>query len=273
MTRAGSLRLILAATALALTVPVQAQDERLQTRIFDETAVVRIDGKVKVQTTIKFAPDEAIENVAIGDSAAWQVQPNKAQSILFVKPLEPAARTNMTVVTDKRTYLFDLVASPKNAPLYVLQFRYPELEKAAEEARLAAAAEAEAEAQRAAASPTEMAAATDRFAVVDPASLNFAWATAGAPELLPSRAYDDGGAVFLTWPAGVAIPAILVTNEDGDEGPINFTVRGETIVVEGVPPQIILRSGRDTATLTNTGPMPPSARSAGLSAPRKKGRN
>jgi type IV secretion system protein VirB9 len=196
------------------------------------------------------------------------VQPNKAQTILFVKPLEPAARTNMTVVTDKRTYLFDLVSSPRNAPLYVLQFRYPEMEKAEEEARLAMAAEAEAEALRAAANPTELAAANDPYAVVDPASLNFEWASAGTAGLLPSRAYDDGNAVFLTWPVGTAIPAILVTNADGDEGPVNFTVRGATVVVDGVPPQIILRSGRDTATLTNTGPAKPSARSAALNLPK-----
>lgn len=266
MTRA----VLLASLALCLAAPVAAQDDRLQTLVFDENAVVRIDGKVKVQTTIKFAPDEVIENVAIGDSAAWQVQPNKAQSILFIKPLEPAARTNMTVVTDKRTYLFDLVASPKNSALYVMQFRYPELEKAAEEARLAAIAEAEAEALRAA-DPARVAAAADPYAVTDPASLNFAWASAGARELIPSRAYDNGDAVFLTWPQGVAIPAILVTNADGDEGPVNYTVRGDTLVVDGVPTQIILRSGRDTATLTNTGPMPVSSRQAGLTAPRKKG--
>lgn len=268
MIRADHLRLLLATLALAIAAPALSQDARLQTLVYDDQAVVRIDGKVKVQTTIKFAPDEAIENVAIGDSAAWQVQPNKAQTILFVKPLETAARTNMTVVTDKRTYLFDLVASPRNAPLYVLQFRYPELEKAAEEARIAAIAEAEAEALRAAANPTELAAANDRFAVVDPASLNFAWASVGAVELLPERAYDDGDAVFLTWKAGIAIPVILVTNEDGDEGPVNFTVRGNTVVVDGVPPQLILRSGRDTATLTNTGPAALSARSAGLSGKR-----
>ena len=270
MTRAAPVLAPLLALALGLGAPATAQDYRLKTLVFNENAVVRIDGMVKVQTTIKFAPDEVIENVAIGDSAAWQVQPNKAQTILFVKPLETSARTNMTVVTDKRTYLFDLVASPKNAALYVLQFRYPELEKAAEEARLAAAAEAEAEALRAAADPIERAAAGDPYAVADPARLNFEWASAGASELLPSRAYDDGDAVFLTWTTGIAIPAILVTNEDGEEGPVNFTVRGDTVVVDGVPPQIILRSGRDTATLTNTGPAAPSALSAGLTAARKK---
>ncbi|WP_086616688.1 TrbG/VirB9 family P-type conjugative transfer protein [Erythrobacter tepidarius] len=272
MIRPGRFRLILsAAAALAVCTPALAADPRLKTIVYDEAQVVRIDGKVLVQTTIKFAPDEVIENVAIGDSTAWQVQPNKAQTILFVKPLEPTARTNMTVVTDKRTYLFDLVASPKNAALYVLQFRYPDLEKAAEEARLAAAAEAEAEALRAKADPGELAAAQDPYAVVDPARINFEWAGAGTPELLPAKAFDDGLAVFLTWPAGTAIPAVLVMNQDGEEGPVNFTVRGDTVVIDGVPPQIILRSGRDTATLTNIGPSANSARSAGLSGARKKG--
>lgn len=266
MTRAGLFRLILPIAAFAFASPALAQDERLQTRIFDEATVVRIEGKVLVQTTIKFGPDEAIENVAIGDSASWQVQPNKAQTILFVKPLEPAARTNMTVVTDKRTYLFDLVASPKNAPLYVLQFRYPELEKAAEEARLAA----EIEAAREAANPSAQLAAKDAEPVADPATLNFDWASAGTPALLPSRTYDDGDAVFLTWPKGIAIPAILIMNEEGEEGPVNFTVRGDTVVVDGVPMQIVLRSGRETATLTNLGPAAPSARSAGLDQRRSR---
>ncbi|MEO1489083.1 MAG: TrbG/VirB9 family P-type conjugative transfer protein, partial [Pseudomonadota bacterium] len=169
--------------------------------------------------------------------------------------------TNMTVVTSKRTYLFDLIASPRNAPLYVLSFQYPELEKAKEEARLAA----EAAAQRAAeerASEEELLAASDPFAVQDPARLNFAWAGSGTSDLLPARAYDNGEVVFLTWPEGTAIPAILITNDEGEEGPVNFTVRGETVVLERVPARIILRSGGDSATLVNEGPVP--SRSAGL---------
>ncbi|MEO1219990.1 MAG: TrbG/VirB9 family P-type conjugative transfer protein [Pseudomonadota bacterium] len=259
MIRADHFRLTLFAGALALAGPGFAQDAgpevpsdpRLVTQVFDEAQVYTINGKVKVQTTIKFAPDEAIQNVAIGDSSAWQVQPNQAQTLLFVKPLTPSARTNMTVVTSRRTYLFDLVASPRNAPLYVLQFRYPELEKAAEEAALAAAEAAE----REQANAVELAAARDPYAVVDPANLNFQWAPAGESDLFPARAYDDGDALFLTWPADTPIPAILITNADGDEGPVNFTVRGETVVLDMVPSQIILRSGKETATLTNIGPV------------------
>lgn len=269
MIRADSMRLFFAGLALALAVPAVAQDgtegdPRLQTLTFDEAQVFTIRGKVLVQTTIKFGPDETIENVAVGDSNAWQIQPNKAQSILFVKPLEPSARTNMTVVTSKRTYLFDLVASPRNAPLYVLQFRYPELERAQAEAELAAAQEAERAAAAGEPNAIELAAANDPYAVSDPAMLNFEWAGAGDSELLPSRAYDDGDALFLTWPAGTAVPAILVTNADGDVGPVNFTVRGDTVVLDGVPAQVILRSGGESATLTNTGPVrSQSARASG----------
>ena len=268
MNRAVLLALWPAAFALA-TMPLAAQetgeaaaepDPRLQTQTYDAASVFTIRGRVRVQTTIKFREDERIENVAIGDSKAWQVQPNKAQSILFVKPLEPSAATNMTVVTSKRTYLFDLVASPRNNPLYVLQFAYPEAEKAEREARLAAEAERE---RREQANALEMAAASDPYAVIDPARLNFAWASEGDSDLLPTRAYDNGEAVFLTWPAGTPIPAILVMNESGDVGAVNFTVRGDTVVLDDVPERIILRSGDDSAELLYEGPV--RARSAGAS--------
>lgn len=268
MNRADPLRSAMLGLALVLAAPAVAQDApaadpRLETLTFDESQVFTIRGKVLVQTTIKFAPDEMIENVAVGDSNAWQIQPNKAQTILFVKPLEPSARTNMTVVTDKRTYLFDLVASPRNSPLYVLQFHYPELERARVEAALAAAEEAERKAAEDEANALASAAEGGSSTVADPAMLNFEWAGTGEAGLLPARTYDDGEAVFLTWPAGTAIPAILVTNADGDEGPVNFTVRGDTVVVDTVPPQIILRSGNDRATLTNIGPARSLSASAG----------
>ncbi|MGB3377298.1 TrbG/VirB9 family P-type conjugative transfer protein [Allopontixanthobacter sediminis] len=235
---------LLAASLFAVPAAF-AQDARLVERLYNPAEVVRIDGRTKVQATIAFAEDERIENVAIGDSEAWQVTPNKRANLLFIKPLSPAARTNMTVVTDRRTYLFDLVASPKAQPLYVLRFTYPP-EPEAEEPQLAGTA-----------SPVEMAAATDPYAVVDPAQLNFEWARKGDRNLMPSRAYDDGNATFLTWPDGQGIPAILTRDHEGTEGPVNFAVRGNMIVVDGVPAEIVLRSGDDLATLTNEGPPRP----------------
>ena len=249
------IRAAIPAAVLALATfvsgPLLADDPRLVERLYDPAQVVRIDGKARVQATIMFGDDEVIENVAIGDSQSWQVTPNKRANLLFVKPLSATAVTNMTVVTSKRTYLFDLVANPRGRPVYVLSFIYPDPpEPTAEEAALAA---------RETANAAEMAAATDPYAVVDPAALNFDWEKQGNAGLLPVRAYDDGRATFLSWPADRAVPAILVKDQEGTEGPVNFTVRGDTIVVQAVPREIVLRSGENSALLVNRGPVRPAS--------------
>ena len=248
MIRASVIALALAAVAS----PALADDPRLVEQLYDPAKVVKIEGRTNVQATIAFAEDEHIENVAIGDSQSWQVTPNKRANLLFVKPLSPTAATNMTVVTDRHTYLFDLVASPRAKPLYVLRFSYPE----APEAKQVQMASAEAP------NAVELAAATDPLAVVDPAELNFAWVPKGDSKLVPARTYDDGESTFLAWPAGEPVPAILVKDYEGTEGPVNFTVRGDVVVVDGVPREIVLRSGKDSATLTNTGPIRPAKAAA-----------
>ena len=246
MTRAVLLAALLAAAPLA---PAQAEDSRLVERFYDPSEVVRIEGRVNVQAMIRFGEDEHIENVAIGDSQQWQVTPNKRANLLFVKPLAERAATNMTVVTDKHTYLFDLVASPAHRkPLYVLAFSYPD-EPEAEDTELAADGTSQGP------NAIELAAASDPYAVVDPAALNHAWDAKGDARLFPSKIYDDGDATFLTWAAGSTLPAILVKDHEGTEGPVNFAVRGEVIVVDGVPREIVLRAGDESATLLNRGPV------------------
>lgn len=234
-----SLRLCLPVASVllaALASPGLAADPRLVTRTYNPDEVVRIDGKPGVQAAITFDEGEHIENVAIGDSNAWQITPNKRANALFVKPLAATARSNMTVITDRRTYYFDLVASPQAKPLYVLRFAYPDERKAAaalpstglngEEAALAAGA-----------------------LPADPAALNFGWTRKGKASLLPARIYDDGVSVFVSWSAGEPVPAILIKDATGAEGPVNYSVRGDVIVIEGVPNQIVLRRGKDAATL------------------------
>jgi type IV secretion system protein VirB9 len=250
MIRATSRNLALTASfaVLAMAAPAQA-DERLLQHAFSDNEVVRIDGKAGVQATIAFGSGEAIENVAVGDSQAWQITPNKRADLLFVKPLEAKARTNMTVVTNRHTYFFDLVASAAAKPLYMLRFTYKDEPK---EAQTALAANIGASAD-----PSEMALASgDPSAIpADPAVLNFAWKRVGVAKLMPSRIYDDGTSTYLLWPDKAPVPAILVTNEKGDEGPVNYAVRGATIVLEEVPGTIVLRSGKSKAELINGLPL------------------
>lgn len=246
MTRAWLAAILLTATA----APAGAEDPRLVERLYDPDEVVVIEGRTNVQATIRFGEDEFIENVAIGDSTKWQVTPNRRANLLFVKPLSERAATNMTVVTDRRAYLFDLVASPAHRnPVYVLAFTYPPEPEAVQQA--------DGTVPPTGPNAIELAAASDPYAVLDPAALNFAWKAEGDRSLLPASVYDDGSAVFLSWPPGTPLPAVLVKDHKGVEGPLNYAVRGDVLVVDGVPGELVLRSGEETATLRNEDPARP----------------
>ena len=105
----------------------------------------------------------------------------------------------------------------------------------------------------------------DDLAVIDPASLNFAWSAEGDIALLPEQIYDNGEATFLAWAAGAAMPAILIKDVNGTEGPVNYAVRGDVIVLDLVPGAIILRSGDDMALLVNNAPQQRAATGEALS--------
>jgi type IV secretion system protein VirB9 len=247
--------LLLAGTLFAVAMPLQAADRRLVSRAYNPDEVIQLDGQAGVQASIAFAEDEHIENVAVGDSSSWQITPNKRANLLFVKPLAARARTNMTVITDRRTYFFDLVAAPAGKAVYLLRFTYPDEPKAAVQQAAAPALN------------EEEARVAEGEKPVDPAQLNFAWAKRGDAKLLPAQVYDDGKATYLSWSSGVSMPAILIRDEKGTEGPVNFAVRGDVIVIEGVPSAILLRSGKNSAQLEFRGPARPVAPPPAIPAP------
>ena len=228
---------IAALAVLGCTGANAAADNRIRSMTYDPNQIVRIVAKPGIQSTIEFGPDERIENVAVGDSSAWQITPNHRASLLFLKPLAPRSRTNMTVVTDQRTYMFDLVAGDKwTTPLYALKFSYPN-EKRAEESTKAA--------------PPVVAAtvAVPPPAIMTADKLHFDWNSTGERKLLPSRVFDDGASVYLAWSRETPLPAILTVAEDRREGPVNYRMSGEYIVVSPVPQNLLLRYGRKMATL------------------------
>ncbi len=57
-------------------------------------------------------------------------------------------------------------------------------------------------------------------------------------------------AVYLAWPDNLALPAVLVPASDGTESPVNYKMENGYIVVDGLPQQIILRRGKEHATVT-----------------------
>ena len=82
-------------------------------------------------TDIALQPGEKVNAVHAGDTVRWQISPAKSGAGAFevvhvvIKPLMPDISTNMLVMTDRRTYNLDLVASDKNY-IPALRFSYPQ---------------------------------------------------------------------------------------------------------------------------------------------------
>ncbi|MFC3715153.1 P-type conjugative transfer protein VirB9 [Luteimonas soli] len=232
-----SLALLTPVAAVAATKPIGGSyDPRVKTVNYNGDDVVVIMGHYGFSTNIEFAPGENVQSIALGDSLAWEVAPRGNQ--LFVKPREDNATTNMTVVTDKRSYQFWLDAAQatnkgRGAEMYFrVKFNYPR-----EEAALAFAA---AERQRAAAALKE---------TIPPKNYNY-WAC-GNPRLRPTEAYDDGRFTYLRFPGAQEIPAAYVINSDGAETLANGTMRGDQLVLQTTAAKLILRKGKAVACLEN----------------------
>lgn len=222
----------LAGPALATETPRPGVvDPRIRTVAYDPDQVVRLTGYLGIQTMLEFAADERIENVSIGDAMGWQVTPNKKANLLFLKPLDRTAATNMTVVTDRRRYVFELVvAGPKASAkdmAYVVRFLVPA------PARVAIIAPP----------PPAVPAA--------PVVRNSAFTLKGDAALQPTRVFDDGVATYFAWPAQADLPAVFVVGADGVEGLANAVVRDGYLVVDQLAPRFVLRSGKSSLTVTN----------------------
>jgi type IV secretion system protein VirB9 len=202
-----------------------------------------VQGRLGYQSMIEFGNGEQIENVAVGDSSAWQVTPNKRANLLFLKPLFAKAKTNMTVVTDQRTYLFDLSVASTGAALYNLRFTYG-----------ARPPEAPQQQKRRLAYPALLANASPTVPAVTHPKVNYEWKAKGKKDILPTRTYDDGRAVYLQWKAGVPMPAIYARDAEGRESLTNYRQVGGFIVIDQVPHALVMRLGKKTGYLINRHP-------------------
>lgn len=104
-------------------------DSRIKTFVYNPNEVFTITTHYGYQSNVEFGHKETIDTISVGDRVAWQVIP--AGGRLFIRAMEENARTNMTVVTNKRAYQFDLRSSSANAVFgseeltYVVRFFYP----------------------------------------------------------------------------------------------------------------------------------------------------
>jgi type IV secretion system protein VirB9 len=221
-------------------------DARMRWVDYDPLQVYRVVGAFRTATQIVFGPDETIQHVAVGDTISWDVAAEK--NILFIKPKERQASTNLIVTTargqETRNYTFELVtagAHGRGVAYYQLRFRYPQDERARATAALTAAEQA---------IQQKIAALKLDHGVVEGAR-NYSYSVQGASDLQPSEVSDNGRFTVMRFPANQAIPAIYAVSGDGTESLVPFDVRGELVVVHSVERTLRLRRGRQVLCIYN----------------------
>ncbi|MCM2294710.1 P-type conjugative transfer protein VirB9 [Allorhizobium sp. BGMRC 0089] len=225
---------ILAALSIAAPLPALAMeapkagnlDSKIRSVVYQENNVVRIDATYGISTVLMFDPAEKFETVALGDTQSWQIMPNNAKNMLFLKPVAKNAETNLTVVTDQHVYFLELHdhAPSDHDKIYGVRFIYPENQK-----RLAVLKEA------------QYRAAHPNIAGIDKSNVNYNYSYSGTKSLKPVEMFDDGKKTFFRFVG--KIPAIFAVGQDYKESLVNFRTEGRYIVVDGVAKQYTLRDG------------------------------
>lgn len=224
-----------ATPALALQEPRPiATDSRIRTVRYSPNEVYQFIGHYGYQSAIEFEAGETIQTVSIGDSVSWMVNP--AGSRLFLKPIDQNALTNMTVITDKRSYLFELHAEETQdirdrEMVFVMRFTYPQSDQ------------------------SQMDFTTfEAFPDIEkePEKYNFRYSIRGSSVIEPIRIFDDGKWTYFEFrDKNADIPAFFNVDSSNNEELINFRKRGNYIVVERVSPRFTLRRGPDILCVYN----------------------
>jgi type IV secretion system protein VirB9 len=203
-------------------------DARVRTLVYSDNQVYKITAYYGYQTDIELAANEDIRTVAAGDTVGWQIV--TAGQHIFIKPMADQARTNMSVITSRRTYIFDLRAqavSDRWDMTYLVRFKYPQASVFASQ---------------------QPGRTTQRGA----AELNFNYKVKGDKAIRPSRVFDDGQFTFFQFnnPRRSDLPAIFFLGLDGQESLVNYRMDGNYVVVERISEKYILRNGDEKVTVT-----------------------
>lgn len=213
-----------------------ATDPRLKVIPYSPNDVFKFTGHYGYQSSIEFASDESIVTISIGDSQAWQIVPN--QNRIFLKPVEQDADTNMTVITDRRNYNFELHAKKTDSVTdknltFVFKFIYPENE-GGEGGEIIPQVSSEPDVEN------------------NPRAFNMKYSISGSESIAPVRIFDDGEFTYFQFrDRNATIPAFFMVDSEGKEAVVNYRKTRNYVVVERVVGQFTLRDGQDIVCVFN----------------------
>jgi type IV secretion system protein VirB9 len=227
-----SVALLSASASFASTKPI-ALDSRIKTYIYSENEVFRLVVHYGYQTSIEFADGEEIQTISAGNSYAWQLTPIGRR--LFIKPLEDNIMTNMTILTNKRSYHLEIQSKNQSMALdeelvYVVRFFYPDENFDSKK-------------------PDLISKERDPIPVVKP--FNFDYTLTGSNKLAPVKIFDDGINTFFKFPDGLKGVPKFEAMIDGQYVEQTPKKRGEYILVNVIANEFKLTFGNNAVLVFN----------------------
>jgi type IV secretion system protein VirB9 len=262
----------LSLSAHANSIPLTS-DSRIKTFVYSANDVFQVTVSYGFQASIEFGRGEHITTISMGSRHAWNVRPMDDR--IFLRPIEADANTNMTVITNKRTYQFDLSSkleseASTDEQVYVVRFFYPDSNFDQPRANFSPSGFSSPMASTQPLNFTNniptaqisQTAAPNQIPVPTPRNssptatwsenYNYDYTFTGPERIAPEKIFDDGQKTFFRFANGNAlIPHIFVTDKLGDERRLNYSVKGEYVIVEERSAQFSLRLGKELVCVFN----------------------
>lgn len=217
-------------------------DSRIKTIVYNPNEVIELTFHYGFQSFIEFEEDEEIEVISLGESFPWKITPVGKR--MFIRPLQINTNTNMTVITSKRTYMFQLSADSYEGKgdeelIYSVRFFYPD----SSTNKTPQFGNAKYTSTASSLSPTTK---TEEDSVLDNFKkgtvLNFDYSMTGENAAIGLlKAFDDGINTYFEFSDPNFIPVIHVVNVDGTEEVVKYFRDGPYVVVNTVQLQFSLR--------------------------------
>lgn len=248
-------------------VPITT-DSRIKTLVFNENEIYQLKFFFGYQSFIEFSNDEKIELISLGESYSWKITPIEQR--LFIRPLVIGAHTNMTIITSKRTYQFDISSGQYDGRsdeelVYTVRFFYPDtkilenilpvesdlaLQDSTDKSPLSALNQTADVSDNVIGEVVEIldpstgsSLQRKRVDTTQAKTMNFNYTIAGeSVDIVPTKVYDDGRKTYFQFPNNnLIIPIIYRVDGLGREMMVRYAIEGNFVVVDGVEKQFSLR--------------------------------
>jgi len=200
-------------------------DSRIQTVMYNENDVVNVRVKKGAVSVVQIDKDETIKDVGLGDPAAWTVSV-RDQTVFFRPAVDDKPDTNVTIVTNKRTYPLYLIEVANN-PTYILRYSYPK-------------------------PPVTTVLTEKKYPCTDGGVINGHYQLQGDQSIFPYQVWDDGTFTCMRWSGKQTMPVVYRVDADGNENIVNGNPDNNTMVYFEVSENFRLRIGDQVANVRSS---------------------